>query len=614
LTAPNAASATPTESRRDLRTTLALHLAVLLFAAAVLFFAGLGRLPLLEPDEGRNAEVAREMLASGDWITPHFNSLTYLDKPAVYFWMVAASLKAFGISEGAARLPSAVMAAATLLLVWFLARRMFGDSAGLRAGVVFGSCPLVIVFAREVIFDMTLTFFVTLAMVAFWLAEESDFRRPLPDLLMFGAMGVAIITKGPVGILLPLLSIVIYEAVRGHWRELKRLRWGWGLLVFFAVALPWFIAVSVRNPDFPRYALWYESLKRFATGSAHRGGGILYYLPVYLGGLFPWSLFLLLAAWNRLRRWRELKQAEGRPVLFLLCWAVLVFGFFTVSQSKLPGYFLPAVVPLSILMRVAWRDVGKDAQARPPDWLTAGFALLLGIGIIVAAASHSWVFASAQARLAKKLHPGVLALLKPSLLYSGLILCALAIVGRNFATRLRGRTLAVATFILTTAIVPVLVLRWLVPLRLYAEINSSRRLATTILASPERESPLFGYSCFRTSLPFYLRRPVGLVSAHWGEMTSNYQVQRQAEARRAGVPRAGEGLLLTPAEFRARVGSTRQPLLVMVLNSQIGKLSEDVERIEPLWNEWDFSIWEVSPAKPAAREKGPSRVVSPFMP
>ena len=142
----------------------------------MLFFAGLGRLPLLEPDEGRNAEVGREMLVSGDWITPHYNGFAYLDKPAVFFWMVAASLKTFGVSEGAARLPSALMAVATMLLVWFLARRMFGDSAGLRAGLVFAACPLALVLAREVIFDMTLTFLVTVAMVAFWLAEERDFR------------------------------------------------------------------------------------------------------------------------------------------------------------------------------------------------------------------------------------------------------------------------------------------------------------------------------------------------------------------------------------------------------------------------------------------------------
>ena len=332
--------------------------------ALLLFLVGLGRLPLLEPDEGRNAEVGREMLASGDWITPHYNNLTYLDKPAVFFWMVAASLRAFGVSEAAARLPSALMGCATMFLVWFLARRMFGDSVGLWAGMVFATCPLAIVLAREVIFDMTLTFLITLAMTAFWLAEDSHFSQSWFDILMFAAMGVAIITKGPVGILVPLLSISIYEVVRKRGRELRRLRWGVGCLVFIALALPWFVAVSLRNPDFPHYALWTESLKRFATGNAHRGGGIFYYIPVYLGGFAPWSIFLLLAGWNRLKRWRELKQEASQPILFLLSWAILVFGFFTISHSKLPSYFLPAVVPLSILMGLAWRDVGKDPRAR----------------------------------------------------------------------------------------------------------------------------------------------------------------------------------------------------------------------------------------------------------
>jgi 4-amino-4-deoxy-L-arabinose transferase-like glycosyltransferase len=614
LITPDTVAIAPTEPRRDLRTILALHLFLLLVAAAVLFFVGSGRLPLFEPDEGRNAEVAREMLASGDWITPHFNGFAYLDKPAVYFWMVAASFKTFGVSEGAARLPSALMGVATMLLIWFVARRMFGNSVGLRAGLIFACCPLTLVFAREVIFDMTLTFFVTLSMAAFWLAEDANFQKPWLDLIMFAGMGAALITKGPVGILLPMGSLLIYRLVRGRWQGPNRLRWRWGLLVLLAVALPWFIAVSVRNPDFPRYAFWNESLKRFLSGNAHRGGGFFYYIPVYLGGLFPWSLFLLIAGGNRLRRWRELRRPEARPVLFLLGWAVWVFVFFTISHSKLPGYFLPAVVPLSILSGLIWQGVGKDAQARPPDWLTAGFALLLGIGIVVAGTSSSWVFASVQLRLAKKLHPAVLGLVKPSLLYSGLILGALAIVGRNLASRLRGRVLAVVTFALAAAIVPMLVIRWLVPLKLYAETNSSRRQAAAILSSPQKQAPLFGYYCFRTSLPFYLRRPVGLISSQWGEMTSNYQVVRQAEARRAGAGQAGKGLLLDLAEFRALANSTQQVILVMVPNAQVGNLSENVERIEPLWAEWDFSVWEVLPAQATAEKGGRSRVVSPFRP
>ncbi|MGO8700324.1 MAG: glycosyltransferase family 39 protein [Limisphaerales bacterium] len=605
---------TPTESHPTSPRSLALSLGLLLFTAAVLFFGGLGRLPLLEPDEGRNAEVGREMLVSGDWITPHFNGFVYLDKPAVYFWMVAASLRTFGVSEGAARLPSALMGVATLLLVWFLARRMFGDAAGLRAGIVFAACPLALALAREVIFDLTLTFFVTVAMVAFWLAEENNFLAPRLDALMFAAMGVAVITKGFVGILIPLIAILIYEAARGRWREWLRLRWGWGLLVFLALTLPWFIAVSTRNPDFPRYAFWNESLKRFSSGAAHRGGGILYYFPVYLGGFFPWSMFLLLAGWNRLRKWRELKQEAARPILFLLCWATCVFVFFTLSHSKLPAYFLPALVPLSILMGFVWRDVGREVQARPPDWLTAGFALLLGLGVVVAAASHSWLYAMLQARMAKKLHPPVLGLIQPSLLYTGLILAALGFLGRRLAAQVRGRTAAIATFTLAAAITPTLVLRWYTPLKMIAEADSSRRLAATILASPERDSPIFGYYYFRTSLPFYLRRPVGLLSIEWGEMTSNYQVMYQAEARRAAGGDAGKGVLITLPEFRALTKSNAQPMLVMTPNSLVEDLWRNAGRIDPLWSESDVSIWEVPPTSTSRPESRPAQVVTPFQP
>ncbi len=593
---------------------MALSLGLLLITAAVLFFAGLGRLPLLEPDEGRNAEVGREMLASGDWITPHFNGFTYLDKPAVYFWMVAASMKTFGVSETAARFPSALMGLATMLLVWFLARRMFGDSAGLRAGIVFAACPLALVLAREVIFDMTLTFLVTLAMVAFWIAEERSFLAPRFDFLMFAAMGVAVITKGFVGVLIPVVAILIYEMACGSWREWLRLRWGWGVLVFLVVCLPWFIAVSLRNPDFPRYAFWNESLKRFTTSTAHRGGGVLYYLPVFLGGFFPWSLFLLMAGWNRLRRWRELKQESSRPIVFLLSWAVWVFVFFTLSHSKLPAYFLPAVVPLSILMGAVWQDAGKQEQVRPPDWLTAGFALLLGLGVLVAATSQSWLYTSLQVRLAKRLQPNVLELIKPSLLYTGLILAALGFLGRRLAAKLRGQTLGIATFALASIILPTLVLRWYTPLRLLAEANSSRRLATAILSSPERDSAVFGYYYFRTSLPFYLRRPVGLLSIKWGEMTSNYQVEHQAEARRAPGSQSGNGVLVTVPEFHALTKSNPRPILVMTPNSLVQDLWRNVGRIDPLWNESDFSVWEVPPVNAVQPESAPTHVVAPFQP
>ncbi len=568
----------------------------------------------MEPDEGRNAEVGREMMATGDWTSPHFNTFVVLDKPAVFFWMVAASLKTFGVSEWAARFPSALMGMATMLLVWFLGRRMFGDASGLRAGLIFATSPLALVLAREVIFDMTLTFFVTLAMVAFWLAEEDRYLTPWFEALMFAAMGVAVITKGFVGFLIPVISILIYQAVRGRWHAWLHLRWGWGILIFLAVVLPWFVAVSLRNPDFPHYAIWNESLKRFATGSARRGGGILYYIPVFLGGFFPWSLFVLLAGWNRLRRWRELREEAGRPIMFLLCWAVWVFIFFTVSHSKLPTYFLPAIVPLSILAAHVWQEVGADGQKRPPDWLTAGFASLLGLGVLVAAASHSWLYTWAEKRMGEKIQPQVAALVQPSLLYAGLILAALGFLGRRMATRMRGRTVAVATFAFAAVIFPAVALRCYTPWRFYAESHSSRRLAETILASPLRNAPIFGYYYFRNSLPFYLRRPEGLLSIHWGEMTSNYQVAHQAALRRTEGDRVGKGVLISVPEFLTLAKTSTQPFLVITPNTLVEHLFENAARIEPLWSEWDFSVWEIRPADASGVQTPPGRVVPPFPP
>ena len=597
------------------------HLLVLVIVAACIFFAGLGRFPLLEPDEGRNAEVAREMLVSGDWLTPHFNTLPYLDKPAVFFWLVAGAFRLAGISEGSARFPSALAALGTMILAWFLARRMFGDRTGLRAGIILATCPLVIAFSRLVIFDMTLTFLVTLAMVSFWLASSAEFRRAWWDVVLFAAMGAATITKGPVGFLLPLLSILVYALLRGKVRDLKRLRWGLGGAVFLATTLPWFLAVTVRYPDFPRYAFWQESLQRFASGRAQRPGGIFYYLPVYLAGFFPWSFCLLFAGWNRLRRWKELKQESHAPVLYLMAWGGVIFAFFSISQSKLPGYFLPAIVPLSILMAHVWKEVGSCETRNRPDWLTGGFAVLTSIGLLVSFAGWQVLrFGAVQARVTEKIPPVAIPLLKPTLIYSGLILVALGIVGRNLAARTRGRNLSIATFTLLALTAPLLVVRWLAPLKIYVEAYSSRRLARTILASPEKDLPLYGFYYFRTGLPFYLRRPVGLVTSGASEMSSNYIVKRWAEVHRQSregegsraasgsarqvngeVTTSFNGLLIEGTEFSARVRSSSQPTLVLLRNGNAEGLIEAFRGDRspvPLWNQWQDGVWEIPAGKP----------------
>jgi len=601
-----------TASREDpvVRLRRALTFLPLLVLAGVLFFAGLGSLPLLEPDEGRNAEAAREMLASGDWIVPHYDGLAYLDKPVVFFCMVALSLRLGGLDEWAARAPSALMGLCLLLLAWILTRRMCGNSAALRAVAIIATAPLVVVFSRLVIFDMTLAFLMTLAMVSFWFAEAAGFKRPGMDILMFFALGLATITKGPVGFLLPLLSIAVYEAVRGELRELKRLRWGLGVAVFLAAVLPWFILVSVRHPDFPRYALLEESLARFSGGLVHRQGGLLYYIPVYLAGFFPWSIFLLWAGWSRHKRLKEFRDRSFSSNMYLLTWSAVTFVFFSLSRSQLPGYFLPAIVPLGILMAKAWNDVGEPGAKRAPDWLTAGFASLLGVGLIVAACSQLSMFSSAHSHLASKLHPDVFSMFKPSLLYTGLILAVLAVVGRNLAARLRGKWFSVLALALLALTTPALLARWIGPIRAYADTNSSRRLASTILSSPEQDLPIYGFYYFRTGLPFYLRRPVGLVTTDANELTSNYLAWRVAKVRRGLSPEDVPGALsrtfqdldpvpvdqrrlLDIAQFVELIRRSPQPRLVLVRNTHVGLLARDLDRVEPLWTGWGYSVWEV---------------------
>jgi 4-amino-4-deoxy-L-arabinose transferase-like glycosyltransferase len=588
------------------------QLLLLCTVAACMFFVGLGRLPLTEPDEGRNAEKAREMLVSGDWITPHYDTLTCLDKPALFFWLVAASFRVFGLSEWAARFPSALMALATSLLVWFLAQRKFDNRTGLRAGLIWVTSPLVIIFARNVIFDMTLTFFVTLAMASYWLAEAEDFKHSWHDAIFFAAMGIAAITKGPVGFLLPLLSISAYLVLRGRLRDIRKLRWGLGVPVFLASALPWFVAVSVRNPDFPKYAFWQESLLRFATGQAHRLGGPLYYVPVFLAGFLPWSFFLLFAGWNRLRAWRELRREDHKSYLFLLAWVAVIFVFFSISRSKLPGYFLPATIPLSILMAQVWAELDAPALNRRPDWLTAGFATFIALGLLVLLSPQLLRFHNLHVLAAKKVAPALMPLIGPALFFTGLMLAGLGVLGRNLSARLRASTLSTVSFAILASTTPLLIARWIVPLEVYAATSSSRQLAQTILQSPEKDLPIYGYYYFRPGLPFYLRRPVGLVTFDADELTSNYVVLRwqklrqpklsgSADAARADIGQGhlktaaanGTPLLVEGRELPALVDASGTPWLVLLRSDRVAQLAEALGPLEPLWDGWGYSVWKV---------------------
>ena len=313
-------------------------LAVALALAAVCW--GIGSYPLLEPDEGRNAEVAREMARGGDYVLPHLNGLPYLDKPAPYFAVVALSLKVFGESEGAARLPSLLCTILTAFLVWRLGRRLEGDATGAIAAVALLTMPLALAFSRTVIFDAMLMMIETLTLLCAWraLEENADWRWAAGA---WAAMGLGAVTKGPVAIIVPLLIVAAYGILSGaRLRPLFQWRaWPW----LFVTGLPWFVAVTLRRPDFPHYAFIYESLQRVATRTHGRAEPWWFFLAVAPAAAFPWTVPAIAGGWRALRGWRSRREPASRPAVFLASWSLVPLIFFSLSQSKLPHYYLPAL-------------------------------------------------------------------------------------------------------------------------------------------------------------------------------------------------------------------------------------------------------------------------------
>ena len=237
-----------------------MRLPLLVLAAVLALGFDLGGYPLFDPDEGRNAEVAREMAETNDFVLPHLDGLPYLDKPIVYFAAAAVTMKMLGPTETAARLPALLFTIATLVIVVRFARRRWGPDTGWLAGLALATMPLVLAYARTTIFDSALAFCTTLAILAFW--ED----RPL---LAWAAIGVGSITKGPIAILIPLATLVPFVLLTG--RPLRRLFPLAGLGLFLIVAVPWFLAVSARIPEFPHYVFVRETFERVTktVGTAH---------------------------------------------------------------------------------------------------------------------------------------------------------------------------------------------------------------------------------------------------------------------------------------------------------------------------------------------------------
>lgn len=316
-----------------------------------LFFFGLAYFGLLGADEPRYAQVAREMLARHDWVTPTLGGSPWLEKPPLYYWQTMLAYRVFGVSDWAARLPSALDATLMVLAVYLFLRR-FRSGFQLDGALITASASGVIGFARAASTDMPLAATFTIAMLAWYAWYESASKRYLALSYIF--LGLAMLAKGPVGPFLALAVVVIFALAKGDYRLIARTCWIPGIALFAVTALPWYFAVQLRNPQFFRIFILEHNLGRFGKDIYHHTQPFWYYLLVILLGLVPWTMFVSVALLENIRAWwkekRELFQSEDALIAFLVIWLIVPVAFFSLSASKLPGYILPALPAGTLLL------------------------------------------------------------------------------------------------------------------------------------------------------------------------------------------------------------------------------------------------------------------------
>jgi 4-amino-4-deoxy-L-arabinose transferase-like glycosyltransferase len=362
---------------------------VLLMAGfcAFLFFYGLGQFGLIGADEPRYAQVAREMLERHDWITPTLGEHAWLEKPPLYYWQAMAAFAVFGVSDVAARIPAALDATLLVIAVYLFFRR-FRRGVEVDAALITASCGGVIGFARAASMDIALAATFSIGMLAWWAWRESGKRVWLALFYIFMALGM--LAKGPAAPFLAAAVIMLFALAARESRLALRTFWLPGILLFCAIALPWYVAVQIRNLQFFREFILQHNLERFSSDLYHHRQPFWYYLPVTALAFLPWTAFVIVAMVEPVRIWwaeRRLllpePDLERQFNLFACCWLAVPVMFFSFSQSKLPGYILPSI-PAGALLLASYlrRQLAREDQENVSKGLALLHALVAAAPII----------------------------------------------------------------------------------------------------------------------------------------------------------------------------------------------------------------------------------------
>ncbi len=490
------------------------HAGWLIVLVVLVWFCNLEYRTLIKPDEGRYAEIPREMVVSGDWTTPRLNELKYFEKPPLQYWATAAAYTLFGEHQWTSRLWTALTGFAGIALVCFAGTRLFGRETSWYASLLLGSSLLYVMMGHINTLDMGVTFFITLGIVGLLLGQTAthatDQRNGM--WLAWLGMGLAVLSKGLMGIILPGTALLIYAAIHRDFGVLKRMHWLSGLLIFFAITAPWFYAVMKANPEFFERFFIYEHYTRFTTKDLGRYQPWHYFIPILLVGALPWTL-LMFDSLARSWRIQSNYSSAGKPfhaARFLMIWVVFIYVFFSISGSKLPSYLLPMFPALALLM-------GKRLTEMRAKTLLWQVLPLIPLPLLFMAVAFN-VGDYADTLLQKNLYPHYTPWL---------------VVGA--ATLLVG--LLSAVWLLIEDRKPTAVLVLALSALLFSQISltgyetvaqerSAKHVANAIRAQVPPNVPFYSVLTYEQTLPFYLKRTFTLV-AYQDEMAYGIKQEPQ---------------------------------------------------------------------------------------
>ncbi|HEU5408127.1 MAG TPA: glycosyltransferase family 39 protein, partial [Nitrospira sp.] len=375
-----------------------IQLLLLLLLSCLLFFLNLGSMGLTDRDEGRNAEAGREMFASGDLITPTFNGELRVAKPVFVYWLMTLSYHLLGVNEFAARAPSALFGVALVVMHYLFLTRLRGPTVGLFGALMLLLNIEMLALGRMAITDSVLIFFTTLSLYGFWLGLHEPGRGRHWIWAFYAGMALATLTKGPVGLAVPLITALLYLAASRQWLSFwERGAPLSGTLLFLMLAGPWYAAMFIVHGDAYSSQAKVHTVGRFLAPMEGHGGGWWFYFPVLLLGFYPWSTFLPAGLYRAYQSWRESCRAGGHkhespeseePLgsgneleWFAGLWIVSVFIFFTLSSTRLPHYIGPLFPACALLAALYWAQGLKDPSTKG---LRGSIHFMMGIGYLLA--------------------------------------------------------------------------------------------------------------------------------------------------------------------------------------------------------------------------------------